>query len=147
MKRFLLPLALALVLAGPARAQQTLGAIDLPTINGSVKITSGLTYQLVLAATPDAPGSFRKSLTIQNNQTSGSDLCYILIGTLNGQVVGGTTATSSNVTVAGATITAAQASIVLPVQGAYTRYFPAVPSDAIYATCTTTSDSLYIDTQ
>lgn len=114
------------------------------TVNGSVKITTGLTYQLVLAALPGT-STVRQSLTIENNQASGTDVCYLIIGTT--QVTAGTTTTSTNITIAGQTVTAAQASIVLSPGGSYTRYFPYVPSDAIYATCTTTADSLYIDTQ
>jgi hypothetical protein len=114
------------------------------TLNGSVKITTGLTYQLVLAALPGT-STVRHSLTIQNNQASGTDVCYLIVGTT--QVTAGTTATSTNVTIAGATITAAQASIVLSPGQAYTRYFPYVPADAIYGTCTTSGDSLYVDTQ
>jgi hypothetical protein len=38
-------------------------------------------------------------------------------------------------------------SILLLPGGSYTRYYPYVPADAIHATCTTTNDTLYIDTQ
>lgn len=114
------------------------------TVPASVTITTGLTYQQVLPSILGATTQ-RQALTIQNNQASGSDLCYVIVGTT--QVTPGTTTTSSNVTINGKTVTAAQASIVLSVGGSYQRYFPLVPSDAIYATCATTGDSLYVDYQ
>lgn len=125
-----------------AQAQVT----DAATTNGSVKITTGLTYQTMLAAL-GSPPAIRRSLTIQNNQASGTDVCYLIIGASAATVIPGTTTTSSNVTVAGQTITAAQASIVLSPGQAFTRYFPYVPSDIIYGTCATTGESLYVDTQ
>ena len=125
-----------LTLASGARAQGG----PLPTLNGSVKVATGLTYQLILAGS-----AIRNSLTIQNNQASGTDVCYIVIGT--NQIVAGTTATSTNITIAGTTITAANASIVLTQGQSYTRYFPHIPSDAIYGTCTTSGDFIYVDTQ
>lgn len=126
--------------------------IQAPTTNFSVSVTTGLTYQLLLAAQtivePPLP-SARHSLTIQNNQASGSDVCYIIVANaaLAAQITPGTTTTSSSVTVAGASITAAKASIVLAVGASFTRYFPYVPSDAVYGTCTTTADSIYVDVQ
>lgn len=108
------------------------------TTNQSVKITTGLTYQTVLAASVT-----RHSLTIENNNSS--DTCYLIVGTT--QITSGTTTTSSNITIAGATVTVAQASITLGANGSYTRYYPFVPSDTIYATCASTGDSLYVDTQ
>jgi hypothetical protein len=104
--------------AGSALAQ-----IIAPTINGSVTIVTGNTFQTVLAAVGSPPAA-RRSLTIENNNST--DSCWIFIG-------------SSAATKA--------ASILLTSGGAYTRYYPYVPSDAIQATCTTTSDTLYIDTQ
>jgi hypothetical protein len=133
-------LAAAFFWASPSRAQITNAA----TINGSVKITTGNVYQTLLPAL-GAPPAIRRSLTIQNNQATGTDSCYLIIGT--NQIVPGTTAIASNITIAGNTITAAQASIVLPPGVSYTRYYPYVPSDAIYGTCTTTADSIYVDTQ
>lgn len=126
--------------------------IQAPTTNFSVSITTGLTYQLVLAAqtiVEPPPPSARHSLTIQNNQASGSDLCYVIVANaaLAAQITPGSTTTSSGLTVNGASIAAGKASIVLSVGQSYTRYFPYVPSDAVYATCATTADSLYVDTQ
>lgn len=115
------------------------------TLNQSVKITAGLTYQNVLptniATNANGTPEVRNALTIQNNNAS--DSCYLIIGTV--AVTPGTTTTSSNLAIAGATITAQQASILLQAGGSYQRYWPYVPSDAIYGTCATTGDSLYID--
>lgn len=126
--------------------------IQAPTTNLSAKVTAGLTYQLLLPAQtivePPLPTA-RHSLTIENNQASGTDACYLIIANaaLAAQITPGTTTTSSNVTVNGGTLTAAQASIALSPGGSYQRYFPYVPSDAIYATCATTGDTLYVETQ
>jgi hypothetical protein len=105
----------------PAVAQSTPAA----TINGSVVITTETALQKLLAAL-GAPPAARRSLTIQNNQTT-TDNCWIFIGP---------TASATKGT-----------SILLPPAQAYTRYFPYVPSDNIAATCATTSDTLYVDTQ
>jgi len=138
--------AAALMLAVPARAQMNIyPPIDAPTVNGSVKITTGLTFQQVLGAiTPTtANPNPRRSLTIQNNNAS--DSCNVIVGT--NQITAGTTTTSTSITINGNTLTAAQASIVLTAGQSYTRYYPFVPSDIIFATCATTGDSLYVDTQ
>lgn len=99
-------------------------------------ITTGLTYQQILPA-----NGGRLSLTIQNNNAT--DNCEILIA---GPWQAGDTTTTSRA-VAGQTLTALQGSIVLLAGTAYTRYYPYIPSDPILATCTTTGDSLYVDTQ
>jgi hypothetical protein len=122
MKRILLAgLALALAVAS-AHAQSF--SSDLPTTNGSVTITTGNTFQTVLAATTFTVDQQRKSVTIQNNNTS--DSCWVFIGA--------GTATKA-------------ISILLTSGGSYQRYFPYVPSDAIQATCASNGDTLYIDTQ
>ncbi len=95
---------------------------NVPTVNHSAVITTGGTFQTVLAAATN-----RLSLTIQNNNPiGGSEYCYIYIGS------GSATAATS---------------IILAPGGSYQRYFPFIPSDVIQATCTTTNDILYIDTQ
>ena len=91
----------------------------LASVNGSVAITLGATCQTVLAA------AGHKSLTIENNNTNG-DNCWVFLGS--------------------GSATKATAILLLP-GGSYTRYYPYVPSDAIQATCTTTADTLYVDTQ
>lgn len=116
--------------------------IDIVSTNSSVVVTTGLTYQTVLTG-----ASNRKSLTIQNNAASGTDVCYLLFGS-NVTVVPATTTTGSTSIISGsASVTAAQASIVLTPGQSYTRYFPAVPSDTIYGTCTNSGDSIYVDVQ
>lgn len=140
---------LALILAtlffiGQADAQSYIrGVADAtnPTTPSSVKVATGLTYQTILATSKT-----RHSLTIQNNNVGGTDTCYIIFGT-GLAITSGTTTTSSNITVAGATVTAAQASITLAVGQAWTRYFPDIPFETIFGTCTTTADSIYVDVQ
>lgn len=93
------------------------------TTNGSVVIATGNTFQTVLTAVVGM--AQLRSVTIENNNVNG-DNCWIYVG--NGSP------------------TKAK-SILLTPGGSYARYFPYVPSDAIQATCTTTSDTLYVDTQ
>jgi hypothetical protein len=90
------------------------------TTNGSLAITTGNTFQQVLAANAN-----RASITVENNNTNG-DNCWI--------------------TVDGGAPTKAIAILLVP-GGSYQRYFPYVPSGAIQATCATTADTLYVDTQ
>lgn len=94
-----------------------------PTLNGSVTIAVGNTFQTVLAA---ATLNNRRSLTIQNNNAT--DSCWIVIGGALGS------ATKS-------------IAILLLAGGSYARYYPYVPSDAIHATCASNADTLYVDTQ
>lgn len=119
MRRIALALA-AILAAGGAKAQ----SINALTTNGSVTITTGNTFQTVLAAL-GAPPAIRRSLTIENNNTNG-DNCWVFVG--SGSATEGT-------------------AILLTKGGSYQRYYPYVPSDAIQATCATTSDTLYVDTQ
>ncbi len=127
-----------------AQAQTNAATIPLP-----VKITTGGTFQLILPAI-GAPPAMRRLLIIENNNVSAAsfsaDLCYIIVGGA-GQVVAGTTTLSTNITINGVTLTAAQASSVYSAGGSYNRTWPLVPSDAVYGTCATTGDSLYVETQ
>lgn len=91
-----------------------------PTTNVTVVVAAGNTFQTILAASTS-----RLNMTIQNNNVNG-DNCWLFIG-------------SGSATKA--------TSILLGQGGSYQRYFPYLPSDAIQATCTTTSDTLYVDTQ
>lgn len=116
MKRLITALILA-CLASPAFAQ----TVALTT-NGSASITTGNTFQTILAAVSNT--SSRRSLTIENNNAG--DNCWLYIG--SGAPTKGT-------------------SILLLPGGSYTRYHPYIPSDAIQATCATTNDTLYVDTQ
>lgn len=133
MKRLGLALAILFALCASASAQTILQCYNSSTgfsttqpcpgnkttTNNSVTIAVGNTFQTVIAANAN-----RASLTIENN--NGSDSCWI--------------------TVDGGAPTKAKAMLLLP-GGSYQRYFPYVPSGAIQATCTTTSDTLYADTQ
>jgi hypothetical protein len=112
---------LALCLTSPAIAQ----VVTAQTTNAAVVIAAGNTFQTVLAAMA-APPATRRSLTIENNNST--DSCWIVVGGVLGSATKGI------------------AILLLP-GGSYTRYYPYVPSDAIHATCTTTSDTLYVDYQ
>ena len=123
MKKLLL-IAIALVLASPVYAANTgqpvEGAvIGLTTVNKSATITTGNTFQTVLAANTAV-----QSLTVENNNAT--DSCWLFIGA--GSAAKGT-------------------SILLLAGGSYTRYWPYIPSDALQATCASNSDTLYIDYQ
>jgi hypothetical protein len=98
-------------------------AVNRATVNSSVTIAAGNTFQQVLASNYGT-STQRQSLTIQNNNTN-TDSCWVYLGT------------TANATKA--------ASIILAVGQAYTRYWPFVPSDAIQVTCASTSDSVYVD--
>lgn len=100
------------------------------TINSSVVIATGNTFQQVLASIIGATGqtgvaNVRQSLTIENNNAS--DSCWVFIGP---------TASAAKGT-----------SILLLAGGSYTRYWPYVPPDNIAATCASNSDTLYVDSQ
>lgn len=114
----------------PAKAQTIKATIPL-----SISITTGLTYQQVVA------GGGKNSLTIQNNNAA--DSCWLIVG--GPFLAGDTTATSRSVN--GVSITALKASILLLPGGSYTRYQPYIPGDTVLGTCTTTGDSIYADTQ
>lgn len=116
---------LALLFATPAFAQSMPQAK--PTTNGSIVIATGNTYQTALAAVTRFIG--RLALTIQNNNASATDNCYITFGV--GITAGNATKGKS---------------LKLGPLGSYTRYWPFVPSDEIEATCDTSSDTLYVDT-
>lgn len=95
------------------------------TLNGSVVIATGNTFQTVLASNFNTTTQ-RQQLTINNNNTTATDNCWIFLGSG----------------------TASKGASILLVPGAsYRREWPFVPSDAIQATCVTSSDTLYLDTQ
>jgi hypothetical protein len=131
MRRTFLALAFAL-LSVPAWAQfspqQTpapavSGApVNRSTVNTAVVITTGNTFQTILAARGST--TQRQAITIENNNAS--DSCWLFIGS--------------------GTATKATSILLLP-GGSYTRYWPFVPSDAFQATCTTTNDTMYLDNQ
>jgi len=127
------PSAQAQVLISPALAQTG----QFPTQNGSVKITTGLTYQVLTPA-----GQNMRSLTIQNNNAS--DSCWIEISGL--VTTSMTTTTPTNLGVTG-NMTPAQVSILLAPGGSYGRYYPNIPKGPIVGTCPANTDSLYVDWQ
>ena len=99
--------------------------INRSTVNASVVITTGGTFQQILPSIVGNTEAIRQSLTIQNNNAS--DSCWIEIG---------------------ATLSISEGhSIELLAGQAYTRFWPYVPSDAIQATCASSSDTLYVDYQ
>ena len=137
MQRFIAAALFALLFVSTADAQ----SVTAVTSASPVLITTGLTYQQVL---PSVTLNNRRSITIQNNNAS--DNCeLIIVGVGSPWLVGDTTASSRSVN--GVSLTALKASIVLQPGQSYTRYFPYIPSDQFLATCTTTGDSLYVDTQ
>lgn len=96
--------------------------VNVKTNNNSVSITTGGTFQTVVAAS-----ATKFSVTIQNNNPlSGTEYCYVHVD-------------ASSPTIAN--------SIVLGPGGSYQRYFPFLPSEAIQVTCTTNNDTVYVDTQ
>jgi hypothetical protein len=117
MMKRLAALLLVLLLGSPAFAQTVA-----QTTNGSVAITTGNAFQAVLAAITQT--NQRRSLTIENNNAT--DSCWLFIGA--------------------GSATKATSILLLP-GGSYTRYYPYIPTDAIQATCATTSDTLYLDFQ
>jgi hypothetical protein len=116
---------LVLFVVRPANAEFAVDgvAINRSTLNSSATITTGNTFQTVLASILGTTTQ-RQALTIQNNNAT--DSCWIYVGSGS--------ATKAN-------------SILLASGQAYTRYWPYVPSDAIQATCATNSDTVYIDVQ
>lgn len=131
MRRLYLAIALLCASFGQVRADGALGpgvsvsgiAVNRSTVNSSAVITIGNTFQQVLASNFNTTTQ-RQSLTIENNNAT--DSCWLYIG--SGSATKGT-------------------AILLLSGGSYTRYWPFVPSDAIQATCATTSDTLYVDYQ
>lgn len=99
-----------------------------PTINSSVSVTAGNTFQQALAAIPQGSHA-RRSLTIQNNNT-GTDNCFVYLGTTAAANAAGT----------------GKAVLLQPGQS-YQRYYPYVPSDGVQVTCANASDTVYVDNQ
>jgi len=104
------------------------------SLNYSQMIATGNTYQQL------RPQENRSAIEVQNNNTA--DNCYVFVGA--NVVTAGTTTTSTNVTVAGNTLTAAHASILLVPGQSWSRYFPYVPNDPVFGTCALATDSLYV---
>jgi hypothetical protein len=120
--------ALIIGFSGMALAQQM--SVPAVTTNNSATITTGNTFQTILPALSST--AKRRSLTIQNNNAATSETCWLAFG--------------KGITAANAT---KAESIALDVNHgtAYTRFFPYVPADEIEATCSSNSDTLYVDVQ
>lgn len=130
--RKILTVVVILALCLPAYAAQN----ALVTNNRSLTISVGNTFQVIMALNQNY-----NSLTIQNNNTA--DNCFIEV---SGLVAAGNT-TATTVTTSAATVTSAQASMIIGPLGSYVRYYPNLPRGPIVATCATSGDSLYVDTQ
>ena len=122
---FAIPVSLALwgmIFIGIAKAAGTaVSGVVVPraTVNSSAVITTGNTFQTVFT-----PTSGIQALTVENNNAT--DSCWLFVG-------GGSPTKAT--------------SILLLAGGAYTRYWPFVPSDILQATCASNADTLYIDFQ
>ena len=111
-------LAIALVLFG----SPTLAQSQAPP-GTSVTIVTGSKFQQVVP--PSTNGTERRSLTIQNNSAN-VDSCWVFIGTSK---------------------PSKEASFELAPGKSLIRYWPFVPSDAIQATCASSSDTLNVEYQ
>lgn len=135
MRRFALTVLFGLCTIGLLAAQTTQTHFK----NRSVTVTLGNVYQKV-----SNPGggdeAKRKNITIQNNNTN-SDFCWLDYTGLISSGMG----TTSSVTTANQTITAAQASILLTQGGAAQRLDGYIPSDAIMVACANPGDSVYVE--
>jgi hypothetical protein len=129
-------IALAILASTPAYADR---AWQLASHNETIVITTGNTYQQISGGTQPM-----QSLTIQNNNTTPADNCWIEI---SGIVTAGMTVASSVTTAGQVTTTAEKASILLTPGMFYQRYWPGIPTGPITATCVTTGDSIYVDWQ
>ena len=112
-------LAIALMLLGSAAYAQQLPA---PT-DSLIAIVTGNKFQQIIP--PNKIGTDRRALTIQNNNTN-SDSCWVYIGSDK--------ASKEN-------------SIALDPSGSCVRYWPFASSDAIQATCASSSDTLLVEYQ
>lgn len=131
---FRIVLLAALLLAVHSAHAQTSPAASNPL---PIKITLGLTFQLL------RPAEMRRTITIQNNNTTGTDNCFLLIG---GPWVAGDTTAGSR-TINGVSVTGQQGAIILAPGAIYTRREGYIPSDQLLATCVTTGNSVYVDIQ
>jgi hypothetical protein len=86
-----------------------------------VTIATGNTFQEVIGSNGSA--SERRALIIKNNNTNG-DTCWVFFGDANASK---------------------EESVTLASGGSYIRYWPFVSSDAMLATCASTSDTLYVE--
>ncbi len=99
-------------------------ATERSTVNASVSVVTGGTFQQILPSIIGNAGVSRQSINIENNNRN-NDNCLIFVGPM-------------------ASATAATAILLLP-GGSYSRYWPFVPSDQISGTCANNGDSIYAD--
>jgi hypothetical protein len=92
-----------------------------PSDDNLVTIATGNTFQEVIGSNGSA--SERRALIIKNNNTNG-DTCWVFFGDANASK---------------------EESVTLASGGSYIRYWPFVSSDAMLATCASTSDTLYVE--
>jgi hypothetical protein len=88
-----------------------------------VTVATGNKFQEVVP--PDKSGAERRTLTVQNNNTNG-DSCWVYVGSDKASKEG------SNVLAPGKE---------------YARYWPFASSDAVQATCASSSDTLQVEYQ
>jgi hypothetical protein len=93
-----------------------------PSDNNPVTIGSGNTFQQVIGSSNGNPKE-RQALIIKNDNSNG-DSCWVFFG-------GDKASKEKGVMVASG--------------DSYVRYWPFVSSEAIQATCASTSDALYVD--
>jgi hypothetical protein len=92
-----------------------------PSDNNVVKIATGNSFQQVVG--PNSSATERQALTIKNNNTNG-DTCWVFFG-------GDKASKEKNVSIDSG--------------GSYVRYWPFVSSEAMQATCASTSDTLSVE--
>lgn len=147
-KKLLLALALMVATAFPSAAQP----LDVTALNRSAIILAGGTFQSIYSAAPQNATTLR-AITVENNNNSvvntnggGSDICWV---EFSGAVLAGDTLTTTKTTVNAPALssTAGKISIALSQYGAYGRYVTFIPRGPVMATCQTTGDSLYIETE
>src|SRR6516225_1950238 len=132
--RWLIALLLCLV-STYANAQSS----PAQTFNRSVSITTGSTFQQLVPS-----GIAINSVTIQNNNTTTTENCWIDV---SGLVAAGNTLGTTVTSLNGST-TAAKASILLTSSSSYSRFTGhLLSSQGITGTCTSSGDSIYVDTQ
>jgi hypothetical protein len=92
-----------------------------PSDDNLVTIVTGNTFQQVIGS--NGSSAERRALIIKNNNTNG-DTCWVFFGEAKASK---------------------EESVILASGGSYVRYWPFVSSDAMLATCASTSDTLYVE--
>jgi hypothetical protein len=113
-------LAIATILLGSTTFAHGQTPVPQTGAGDVVTISAGNKFQQIVPT--NNTGTDRRTLTIQNNASNG-DNCWVYVGSDRPSKDG---------------------SIVLAPGKSYDRYWPFVPSDAIQATCASSSDNLYV---